>query len=42
MLLGSNESLLGAAGYERLAAVLAPQILEAYARPGAEGPAAAH
>ena len=33
MLLGSNESLLGAAGYERLARMLAPQILEAYARP---------
>jgi hypothetical protein len=39
LLLGSNESLLGAAGYERLAAMLAPQILEAYARPAPEGPA---
>jgi hypothetical protein len=42
LLLGSNESLMGAAGYTRLAQVLAPQILEAYARPTPGGPAAGH
>jgi hypothetical protein len=42
LLLGSNESLMGAAGYERLAQVLAPQILEAYARRAPEAPAAAN
>ncbi len=42
LLLGSNESLMGAAGYARLAQVLAPQILEAYARRTPEGQAAAH
>jgi hypothetical protein len=42
LLLGSNESLMGAAGYERLAEVLAPQVLQAYARRTVEGPAAAN
>ena len=32
LLLGSNESVLGPVGYERLARVLAPQVLAAYAR----------
>jgi hypothetical protein len=40
LLLGSNESLMGAAGYERLAEVLAPQVLEAYARRTVEAPPA--
>jgi hypothetical protein len=31
MLLASNETVLGRAGYERLAKLLAPQISEAYA-----------
>jgi len=42
LLLGSNESLMGAAGYERLAEVLAPQVLQASARRTAEGRAAAN
>jgi len=42
LLLGSNESLMGAVGYARLARVLAPQILQAYARRTPEGPAAGH
>jgi len=42
MLLGSNESLMGSAGYERLAKVLAPQVLEAYAPRTSRGPAAAN
>jgi hypothetical protein len=42
MLLGSNESLMGAAGYERLAERLAPQILQAHAPRTPEGPAAAN
>jgi hypothetical protein len=42
LLLGSNESLMGAAGYERLAEVLAPQVLEAYGRRTAEGKPAAN
>jgi hypothetical protein len=42
LLLGSNESLMGAAGYERLAEVLAPQILQAWAPRTPEGPAAAN
>lgn len=36
LLLGSNESLMGAAGYERLAEVLAPQVLQAWAPRTAE------
>jgi hypothetical protein len=42
LLLGSNESLLGAAGYERLAEVLAPQVLRAFAPRSAEGRPAAN
>ena len=42
LLLGSNESLMGAAGYERLAGVLAPQVLQAWARRTAEGRPAAN
>jgi hypothetical protein len=41
LLLGSNESLMGAKGYERLAAVLAPQVLRAFAPRSAEGRPAA-
>jgi hypothetical protein len=42
LLLGSNESLMGAAGYERLAEVLAPQVLRACAPRTAEGRLAAN
>jgi hypothetical protein len=42
LLLGSNESLMGAAGYERLAEVLAPQVLRAFAPRTAEGRPAAN
>ena len=42
LLLGSNESLMGAAGYERLAEVLAPQVLQAWSRRTAEGRPAAN
>ena len=42
LLLGSNESLMGAAGYERLAEVLAPQILRSWAPRTAEGRLAAN
>ena len=42
LLLGSNESLMGAAGYERLAEVLAPQVLRAWAHRTAEGRLAAN
>ena len=41
LLLASNESLMGPEGYERLAGLLAPQVLAAYpgarARAGATG-----
>ena len=42
LLLGSNESLMGAAGYERLAEVLAPQVLRAFSPRTAEGRLAAN
>ena len=42
LLLGSNESLMGAAGYERLAEVLAPQVLRACAPRTAQGRLAAN
>ena len=41
LILGSNESLMGARGYERLAEVLAPQVLRALAPRGAEARPAA-